>query len=104
MRGQPHTSLHSPFPRLQQSPGPSITMCLLLTFSFLLASAGEVGPGRVQGDHLRLPVPTPTSATHQRPRPGVPTLPQALSGAQGCSGVPMMMNMALGGPRPEFGF
>lgn len=34
------------FPRLQQSPGPSSTMWLLV-FSFLLMSAGEGGPDQV---------------------------------------------------------
>lgn len=57
-RIQPHLGSLSPLPRLQQSPGPSSTMWLLLIFSFLLTSAGEVDPG---GSGLCPSPPTPRS-------------------------------------------
>lgn len=70
-RVQPHLGSLSPLPRLQQSPGPSSTMWLLLIFSFLLTSAGEVDPGG-SGLCPRPPIPTSISRPCNLPAPPYP--------------------------------
>lgn len=55
---QSHPSSLSPLPRLQQNLHPCSTMWLLLTFSFLLTAAGEVGPGQVWVCGNVMPPPT----------------------------------------------